>query len=125
LSAALIVETAGFGAGIGRREQRRHAVRAQHDRSLQLILRHHAWCDDRTENKNAQKTRSMFLEIQIETAEITQTGSGQTYGNSDANFCGLLSVGSHATIRLNDFYGQGTEADGACVHVHIKQQNGT
>jgi hypothetical protein len=75
--------------------------------------------------KTRKKTRSMFLEIQIETAEITQTGSGQTYGNSDANFCGLLSVGSHATIRLNDFYGQGTEADGACVHVHIKQQNGT
>jgi hypothetical protein len=35
-----------------------------------------------------------------------------------------ITPGLHATIRLNEFYGQGTEADGACVHVHIKQQNG-
>ena len=35
-----------------------------------------------------------------------------------------ITPGRHAIIRLNEFYGQGTEADGACVHVHIKQQNG-
>ena len=35
-----------------------------------------------------------------------------------------ITPGLRSTIRLNDFYGQGTEADGACVHVHIKQQNG-
>ena len=35
-----------------------------------------------------------------------------------------ITPGLHSTIRLNEFWGQGTDADGACVHVHIKQQNG-
>jgi hypothetical protein len=35
-----------------------------------------------------------------------------------------ITPGLKATLRLNEFYGQGTEADGACVHVHIKQQDG-
>ena len=35
-----------------------------------------------------------------------------------------ITPGLHSTLELNDFSGQGPDADGACVHVHIKQQNG-
>jgi hypothetical protein len=64
-----------------------------------------------------------------ESAAVSDGGNSvglQFIGNTVALFNSFSGVtpGKHAVITMNEFSDQGPTADGACVHVHVKQQDG-